>query len=86
MKRPCRRRLPKEVEMDVIHDCVAGLDVHKDTVVACVRTMSGTRATRECRTYETTTAGLLALLEWLTSSRCRVAAMEAPGSIGARHG
>jgi transposase len=36
--------------MDVIHDCVAGLDVHKDTVVACVRTMSGTKATRECRT------------------------------------
>jgi transposase len=36
--------------MDVIHDCVAGLDVHKETVVACVRAMSGTKATRECRT------------------------------------
>jgi transposase len=65
--------------MDVMHDRVAGLDVHKDTVVACVRAMSGMRATRECRTYETTTAGLLALLEWLTSSRCSVAAMEATG-------
>ncbi len=65
--------------MDVIHDCVAGLDVHKDTVVACVRTMSGTRAMRECRTYETTTDGLLALLEWLSSSGCSVVAMEATG-------
>jgi transposase len=65
--------------MDVMHDRVAGLDVHKDTVVACVRTMSGTKATRECRTYETTTEGLLALLEWLTSSRCSVVAMEATG-------
>ena len=65
--------------MDVIHDCVAGLDVHKDTVVACVRAMSGTKATRECRTYETTTDGLLALLEQLRSSGRSVAAMEATG-------
>jgi hypothetical protein len=71
--------LPKEVAMDVIHDCVAGLDVHKDTVVACVRTMSGTRATRECRTYGTTTNGLLALLEWLSASGYSVVAMEATG-------
>ena len=65
--------------MDVIDDCVAGLDVHKDTVVACVRTMSGTRAMRECRTYETTTDGLLPLLDWLSSSGCSVVAMEATG-------
>ena len=65
--------------MDVIHDCPAGLDLHKDSVVACVRAMSGTRATRECRTYATTTEGLLALLEWLSLSRCGVAAMEATG-------
>ena len=65
--------------MEVIHDCVAGLDVHKDTVVACVRTMSGNKATRECRTYETTTDSLLSLLEWLSASRCGVAAMEATG-------
>jgi transposase len=63
--------------MDVIHDRVAGLDVHKDTVVACVRAMSGNRAMRECRTYATTTEGLLALLEWLNSEECGLAAMEA---------
>ena len=33
--------------MDVIHGRVAGLDVHKDSVVACVRAMFRNRATRE---------------------------------------
>ena len=65
--------------MEVIHERVAGLDVHKDTVVACLREMSGTKPTRECRTYATTTAGLLALLEWLSCRRCGLAAMEATG-------
>ena len=65
--------------MEVIHDRAAGLDLHKDTVVACVRATSGNRATRECRTYATTTEGLLALLEWLIASRCAVVAMEATG-------
>ncbi len=37
--------------MDVIHDRAAGLDVHKDSIVACVRTMSGNKPARECRTY-----------------------------------
>ena len=65
--------------MEVINDRVAGLDVHKDTVVVCMRTMSGNRATRECWTFEATTEGLLALLEWLNASRCGLAAMEATG-------
>ena len=65
--------------MEVIHKRVAGLDVHKDTVVACVRTMSRGKTARECRTFDTTTDGLLALLEWLTSCRCELVAMEATG-------
>ncbi len=65
--------------MQVMHDRVAGLDVHKDSVVACVRLMSGSTATRECRTFETTTDGLLSLLEWLVSCRCELVAMEATG-------
>jgi transposase len=70
----------EEAVMDVIHERVAGLDVHKETVVACVRATSANKATRECRTYATTTEGLLALLEWLNLSRCSVAAMEATGA------
>ena len=65
--------------MEVMHKRVAGLDVHKETVVACVRLMVGRKPTRECRTFATTTEGLLSLLAWLTASRCTHVAMEATG-------
>jgi transposase len=65
--------------MEVMHERVAGLDVHKATVVACVRLMTGRKVTRECRSFGTTTEGLLALLAWLTESRCTHVAMEATG-------
>ena len=55
--------------MDVIHRRVAGLDVHKQTVVACARTMKGRTVMRECETFATTTDGLRALLAWLTAHR-----------------
>jgi transposase len=65
--------------MEVIHKRVAGLDVHKATVVACVRLMSNRKVSRDCRTFATTTEGLLALLAWLTECRCTHVAMEATG-------
>ncbi len=65
--------------MEVLHERVAGLDVHQATIVACVRIMAGTKATRECRSFATTTAGLLDLLAWLTERRCSHVAMEATG-------
>jgi transposase len=68
-----------EVIMEVMHERVAGLDVHKDNVVACVRTMSDGKPTREIQTFAATTDGLLGLLEWLTSCRCELVAMEATG-------
>jgi transposase len=65
--------------MDVMHERVAGLDVHKETIVACVRIMVGGKATRECRTFDSTTSALQALLSWLTESGCTHVAMEATG-------
>jgi transposase len=65
--------------MDVIHQCVAGLDVHKAVIMACVRLTAGNKVSREVRTFETTTAGLLALLAWLTESGCTHVAMESTG-------
>ena len=65
--------------MEIMYERVAGLDVHKATVVACVRIGSGKKLTRECRTFETTTDGLLALLAWLVECRCSHVAMEATG-------
>ena len=72
--------------MEVMHERVAGLDVHKDAVVACVRIMAGGKALRECRTFETTTDGLKSLLAWLTETGCTHVARKPPGSIGSRCG
>jgi transposase len=65
--------------METLHERVAGLDVHKNTVVACVRIVSGKETTRECRTFTTTTEGLEALRTWLSECRCTHVAMEATG-------
>ena len=66
--------------MEVMHRRVAGLDVHKGTVVACVRVMASHKATRECRTFATTTEGLEELAGVADGkARCRHVAMEATG-------
>ncbi len=64
--------------MEVLHPRCAGLDVHKDSVVAAVRCVSPPTH-HEVRSFATTTQGLLALAEWLTSHGCTHAAMEATG-------
>src|SRR6202049_132400 len=69
----------EESVMEIMYERVAGLDVHKATIVACVRLGTGRKVTRECRTFDTTTDGLLALLAWLVESRCSHVAMEATG-------
>src|ERR687888_34048 len=65
--------------MDVIHPKCAGLDVHKDSVVACARIGTGAKVTREVKTFGTTTRELLALSDWLTAHGCTHVAMEATG-------
>src|SRR5579863_7633644 len=65
--------------MDVLHARCAGLDVHKDTVVGCVRSSAEGKVAQEVRTFSTTTAGLTALAEWLTGHGCTHVAMEATG-------
>jgi hypothetical protein len=41
--------------MEVLHPHCAGLDVHKDSVVACVRHMVDGDVRREVRSFKTTT-------------------------------
>lgn len=65
--------------MEVLYSRCAGLDVHKDTVVACVRVAVEGKVHREMRTFDTTTTGLLALSSWLAESGCTHVAMEATG-------
>src|SRR6202047_3012431 len=65
--------------MEVLHQRCAGLDVHKETVVACVRLASEGKVVTEVKTFATTTRGLLALSDWLSENGCTHAAMEATG-------
>lgn len=65
--------------MEVLYPHCAGLDVHKDTVVACVRHMHEGTVKREVRTFKTMTRDLLALSEWLASEGCTHILMEATG-------
>lgn len=65
--------------MEVLHPRCGGLDVHKDTVVACARLASDGKVGQEVATFETTTKGLLALSDWLSERQVTIVAMEATG-------
>ena len=67
--------------MDVIVDRCAGLDVHKRTVVACVRTPGTGRRKRdrEVRTFETFTDDLIRMRDWFIEVGVTEVAMEATG-------
>ncbi|MGA8613966.1 MAG: transposase, partial [Xanthobacteraceae bacterium] len=65
--------------MEVLYPRCAGLDVHKDSVVACMRIASGGEVVTEVQTFNTTTASLVSLSEWLASNGCTHVAMEATG-------
>jgi transposase len=65
--------------MEVIHQRCAGLDVHKETVVGCLRVPDHGEVSHEVRRFATTTAGLLELADWLRQASCTQVAMEATG-------
>jgi transposase len=66
--------------MEVVHPRCCGLDVHKDTVVACLLTPGpGGRPRSEVRTFGTLTDELLALGDWLAGVGCTHVAMESTG-------
>ena len=72
--------------MEVLYPRCAGLDVHKDSVVACIRIASGGEVVTEVQTFNTTTASLVSLSEWLATNGCTHVAMEATGMTGNRSG
>lgn len=65
--------------MDIVYDCCAGLDVHKDTVVVTVRRQEGKRVQQWTRTYGTMTEQLLDLGDWLEAEGVTHLAMESTG-------
>lgn len=66
--------------MEILYAICCGLDVHKDTVTACLRRReAGGQVAQELRTYGTTTPELLGLLDWLVEAGCTHVAMESTG-------
>ena len=66
--------------MDIVYPCCAGLDVHKKTVVACVRHLNDHKEVhKEVRTFGTMTANLLELADWLAREGVTHVAMESTG-------
>jgi transposase len=63
---------------DVVEYC-AGLDVHRDTVVATVRYPEGGRRSSTTRTFGTDTAELVALGDWLVSQSVTRVGLESTG-------
>jgi len=64
--------------MQVLYPRCAGLDVHKDSVVARIRCVSAPLHD-EVRSFATTTSALLELNDWLTEHGVTHVAMEATG-------
>jgi transposase len=65
--------------MEVLYPRCGGLDVHEQSVVACVRLMGGGKVQRIVETFGTTTRELLRLLEWLQGHGVTHVAMESTG-------
>ncbi|HEY0404507.1 MAG TPA: IS110 family transposase [Pyrinomonadaceae bacterium] len=61
--------------MEVLYRCCCGLDVHAQTVVACL-IRDGKKQTR---TFSTMTDDLLQLLDWLSGEGCTHVAIESTG-------
>jgi transposase len=68
------------MSFDVLIPCCAGFDVHKETVVVCVRRVTPEGKTQtQVRTYRTETGHLSVLVHWLTSEGVTHVTMESTG-------
>jgi len=66
--------------MDILYACCAGLDVHKETVVATVRRrLDNGKVRQQTRTYGTLTDQLLEFADWLEAEGVTHLAMESTG-------
>ena len=66
--------------MEVLHACCCGLDVHKESVTACVLWAEGRgKKRKEKRQFGTMTQDLLALADWLRACGVTHVAMESTG-------
>jgi transposase len=68
--------------MEVVYEYCCGLDIHKKTVVACIVVPGpANKPVKEIRTFNTMTADLLELADWLTACRVTHVALESTGVV-----
>ncbi|WP_168124069.1 IS110 family transposase [Paenibacillus sp. HB172176] len=68
--------------MDAIRECCAGLDVHQETVVACVlKGRLDRKPVQTIETFGTTTKELLRLQNFLIAHECKDVVMESTGVL-----
>jgi hypothetical protein len=65
--------------MQTLRDCVAGLDVHRDVVLACIRSSDGKRTRTMKRSFSTMTGSLVELAAWLVDNGVSTAVLESTG-------
>jgi transposase len=66
--------------VEVVYERCCGLDIHKQTVVACLIVPGpGKEVHKQIRTFGTMTDELLELADWLTAAECTHVAMESTG-------
>lgn len=63
------------ITMGVIIERACGMDVHKDSISACIMTPKG----KEIQTFSTKTVFLLQLIDWIKEHDCTHVAMESTG-------
>ena len=69
--------------MQAIIERCCGLDVHQETVTACLLVGApGARPMKEVRTFRTVTRELVALRDWLAAAGVTHVGMKAPASTG----
>lgn len=66
--------------MNLVYPVCCGIDVHKASVVCCLRRVDDQgEVLLERQTFGTTTSALLALLQWLVDEACPIVVMESTG-------
>ena len=65
--------------MEEIYDRCCGLDVHRDTITACVLVGNGRRKRKQIKTFPTFTSDIQELAKWLKSFNIEYVAVESTG-------
>jgi transposase len=69
-----------DTSLSVVLPICCGIDVHKNTLTACLLTTGASgKVVQDVRTFRTVTAQLQELARWLTDARCPTVALESTG-------